>query len=118
MRSRYSAHVLGDADYQRDSWHPDFRPAKIDLDPDIRWTGLEVIDHQESGTSARVEFEARLIVRGRLEAMHEDSEFALEQGRWLYTKGQQLPPGFEPRKLNRNEPCPCGSGRKYKRCCG
>jgi preprotein translocase subunit SecA len=22
------------------------------------------------------------------------------------------------RKVGRNEPCPCGSGRKYKRCCG
>jgi len=23
-----------------------------------------------------------------------------------------------PRKIGRNEPCPCGSGKKYKRCCG
>lgn len=22
------------------------------------------------------------------------------------------------RKVGRNEPCPCGSGRKYKKCCG
>jgi preprotein translocase subunit SecA len=22
------------------------------------------------------------------------------------------------RKISRNEPCPCGSGKKYKRCCG
>ena len=21
-------------------------------------------------------------------------------------------------KVGRNDPCPCGSGRKYKRCCG
>jgi preprotein translocase subunit SecA len=21
-------------------------------------------------------------------------------------------------KVGRNEPCPCGSGKKYKRCCG
>jgi uncharacterized protein YecA (UPF0149 family) len=21
-------------------------------------------------------------------------------------------------KVGRNEPCPCGSGRKYKKCCG
>jgi len=25
--------------------------------------------------------------------------------------------GSAPRKIGRNEPCPCGSGRKYKRCC-
>ena len=22
------------------------------------------------------------------------------------------------KKANRNDPCPCGSGRKYKKCCG
>jgi SEC-C motif domain protein len=117
MRSRYTAHVLGNADYLRDSWHPDFRPDNIDLDPDIRWVGLEILEHQESETTARVEFETRLIVRGRLEAMREDSAFVREQGRWLYTEGNSVAPAFEARKLNRNEPCPCGSGRKYKRCC-
>jgi len=24
----------------------------------------------------------------------------------------------ETRKVGRNEPCPCGSGKKYKKCCG
>jgi uncharacterized protein len=28
------------------------------------------------------------------------------------------PIGSQPRKVGRNEPCPCGSGKKYKRCCG
>jgi uncharacterized protein len=23
-----------------------------------------------------------------------------------------------PQKLGRNDPCPCGSGKKYKKCCG
>ena len=22
------------------------------------------------------------------------------------------------KKIKRNEPCPCGSGKKYKKCCG
>ena len=22
------------------------------------------------------------------------------------------------KKVKRNEPCPCGSGKKYKKCCG
>ena len=117
MRSRYSAHVLANADYLLESWHPDFRPARIDLKPEIRWIGLQILDHQDSATGARVEFEARMLVNGRVEAMHEDSEFAFEQGRWLYTRGRQLPPGGEPWKPGRNEPCPCGSGRKFKRCC-
>lgn len=28
------------------------------------------------------------------------------------------PPQSQGRKVGRNEPCPCGSGRKYKKCCG
>ena len=24
----------------------------------------------------------------------------------------------KPKKIGRNEPCPCGSGKKYKKCCG
>jgi len=23
-----------------------------------------------------------------------------------------------PKKIGRNDPCPCGSGKKYKKCCG
>jgi uncharacterized protein YecA (UPF0149 family) len=23
-----------------------------------------------------------------------------------------------PKKIGRNDPCPCGSGKKYKNCCG
>ena len=34
---------------------------------------------------------------------------ALREGRTL---------GPRPRPVGRNEPCPCGSGKKYKRCCG
>ncbi|RKY38657.1 MAG: preprotein translocase subunit SecA, partial [Candidatus Omnitrophota bacterium] len=29
-----------------------------------------------------------------------------------------IPYRREGRKIGRNEPCPCGSGKKYKRCCG
>jgi preprotein translocase subunit SecA len=26
--------------------------------------------------------------------------------------------GFPDGKVGRNDPCPCGSGKKYKKCCG
>jgi preprotein translocase subunit SecA len=32
--------------------------------------------------------------------------------------GKPAPMRREGRKIGRNEPCPCGSGKKYKRCCG
>jgi uncharacterized protein len=39
-----------------------------------------------------------------------------------YWKGRRSPSNDNVqaygRKVGRNEPCPCGSGRKYKRCCG
>jgi preprotein translocase subunit SecA len=38
------------------------------------------------------------------------------------TDEEPLPPPVEPvrsePKPKRNDPCPCGSGKKYKQCCG
>jgi preprotein translocase subunit SecA len=33
-------------------------------------------------------------------------------------KSQKIQPRQVSRKIGRNEPCPCGSGKKYKNCCG
>jgi hypothetical protein len=38
-------------------------------------------------------------------------------GRWIHTGGLREP-YRAPAKVGRNEPCPCGSGKKYKKCCG
>ncbi|MBE2286124.1 MAG: DUF1186 domain-containing protein [Prosthecobacter sp.] len=32
--------------------------------------------------------------------------------------GEKKSPTVTPTKVGRNEPCPCGSGKKYKKCCG
>ena len=51
---------------------------------------------------------------------HERASFRREDGHWFYVSGEVNPKG-EPRrvvKVGRNEPCPCGSGKKYKACCG
>ncbi len=116
MRSRYSAYALGDAAYISRSWHPGYRPAEVAPDPDLRWLGLDII--ARSDDPATVEFEARYLRQGRVDAIHEISRFVCEQGQWLYTDGEQRPPTFKPWKPGRNEDCPCGSGRKFKRCCG
>lgn len=117
MRSRYTAFVLGDADYLRDTWHADFRPPQLNLDKDQRWLDLSVLDFSEQGDSAIVEFEACFLHAGTVQGLHERSRFVLQQGRWLYTDGDCLPLGFSPWKPGRNESCPCGSGQKFKRCC-
>ena len=118
MRSRYSAFALAEVGYLLETWHEEFRPAELQLDPRIRWIGLDILGGEQYPQQATVEFEARLLASGEVSAMRERSEFVFQQGRWLYTLGEQLPPSVSPWKPARNQPCPCGSGNKFKRCCG
>jgi SEC-C motif-containing protein len=89
MRSRYSAHVLGLADYLRDTWYPHTRPAAPLLaDPAVRWLGLEVRRHTVlDADHAVVEFVARSKLGGRAARLHETSRFVRENGRWWYVDG-------------------------------
>jgi SEC-C motif domain protein len=43
MRARYSAHVVGDADFLLSTWDASVRPRVIEFDPALRWTGLEIV---------------------------------------------------------------------------
>jgi SEC-C motif-containing protein len=91
MRSRYSAYVLGDAAYLLATWHPDTRPASLDLDqgPPAKWLGLAVKRHEDSGDGrAVVEFVARYKIGGRAHRLHESSRFVHEGGRWWYLDGE------------------------------
>lgn len=90
MRSRYSAYVLGFADYLHDTWHPSTRPVALDrLDlAQTRWLGLDVKEFAEDGDHATVAFVARYRVGGGSAArMRETSRFQREDGRWLYVDG-------------------------------
>ena len=117
MRSRYTAFVLGELEYLRETWHQDFRPADLSLDPGIHWIGLEILAENQREDTATVEFEARFVNQGTVDALHERSDFLRLRGRWFYTRGESLPPRSKSWKPGRNEACPCGSGRKFKRCC-
>lgn len=88
MRSRYSAFVLGRADYLLATWHPDTRPAELQLDPGVRWLGLEVRAAHEEGDHATVEFVARSKLSGRASRLHEVSRFVRSGGRWFYLDGE------------------------------
>jgi SEC-C motif-containing protein len=89
MRSRYSAYVLGLADYLLETWHPSTRPAALDPDPPgLKWLGLDVKRHERvDDTHARVEFVARSRLAGRGHRLHETSRFVREDGRWYYVDG-------------------------------
>lgn len=89
MRSRYSAYAGGNADYLLATWHASTRPAQLELDPGLRWLGLEVRDHRPCGDDeAEVEFVARARPRsGPAQRLHERSRFLRESGRWFYVDG-------------------------------
>ena len=94
MRSRYSAFVVGDAPYLLATWHPDTRPPSVELDDDVRWLGLDVLDVVAGGLLAaegEVEFRASYAVDGRRGAQHERSRFTEVDGRWHYLDGVALP---------------------------
>jgi len=93
MRSRYTAFVMGLEEYLLQTWHPETRPATLNLneDPPTKWLGLQ-IKHAESTseTTATVEFIARYKVAGKAERLHELSQFIRIEGRWYYQTGSNV----------------------------
>ncbi|KUE81558.1 YchJ family protein [Aeromonas schubertii] len=117
MRSRYCAFVLGLGEYLVETWHPDHLgglSAEELGQQDTRWDHLEILGSGEQGDQGWVEFKAWFQDGGQLACLHERSRFLREAGRWRYTEGEISPP---PTRIGRNDPCPCGSGKKFKKCC-
>jgi SEC-C motif-containing protein len=108
MRSRYSAYVLEYWQYLWESWHPDTRPSSVS-ETNTEWLGLCII---KSNTNT-VEFIAGFKEGSKIMALHEISRFEQSDGHWCYLDGD-----CDVKEVGRNAPCPCGSGRKIKRCCG
>lgn len=126
MRSRYTAYVVRDVDYLSKSWHPSTRPAAIDPADIPDWQGLQVV-RSDKGLAGDdegvVEFKAIFLAQGNFLQLHEVSRFVKEGGQWFYVDGDVrggAPPSVEAKgtKVGRNDPCPCGSGKKFKKCCG
>jgi len=118
MRSRYTAFCLKDAAYVLKTWHPSKRPGILDFSGDETvWRGLSVLRHEGGGafdSEGIVEFVASYQQGGKLLRLHETSRFLREAGEWRYVDGDIHPEA----KSGRNDPCSCGSGKKYKKCCG
>jgi SEC-C motif-containing protein len=88
MRSRYTAYVLGRVDWLLATWDPARRPRTIDLEPGVRWTGLEIRSSTQDGDTGRVDFAARWSdAQGGRGVLREDSRFERRQGRWFYVDG-------------------------------
>jgi SEC-C motif-containing protein len=68
-----------------------------------------------------VEFRAMYTANGEFCNHHEVSRFVKEPDGWKFADGElvgETPIVREEPKVGRNDPCPCGSGKKYKKCCG
>lgn len=124
MRSRYSAYTLQDANYLLATWEASKKPKAIDFSKEhIEWQRLEIIDTKKGGINDAkgiVAFKAFYNQHGQDHVMNEISRFIKLKGRWFYFDGTIKSIGKIDGQINegKNAPCPCGSGKKFKRCCG
>jgi len=129
MRARYTAYTQVEMDFLQASVHPDFRQEEDaegarDWAENSQWHGLEILSTTGGGAddeTGMVEFVASYTYEGEDKQYHEVAEFKRSEGDWFFAEGR---PGVrkpvvrsEP-KIGRNDPCHCGSGKKFKRCCG
>jgi SEC-C motif-containing protein len=128
MRSRYSAYAEHAVDYILNTCIHDIKDdidvkQTRDWSEKSRWLGLKIISAEEGGpndTKGTVEFEAVYERDGLRDIHHERARFKKQNGEWLYDEGDLVPRTVirTSPKVGRNDPCPCGSGKKYKHCCG
>ena len=127
MRSRYTAYVLLEMPYLAETLHPgqrgDYDEAGAEKwARESEWEGLEIVNTDTpAGNSGTVEFRATYRRNGEKMVHHELAEFRKSGDTWYFFDGKMVGPGQftrETPKVGRNDPCPCGSGRKFKKCCG
>jgi SEC-C motif domain protein len=128
MRSRYTAFTLKNLDYIEKTHASEIRKqynrsAALSAINDANWLGLEVrnvVDGGEDDQIGTVEFLSNFLRDEQNFIHHELASFRKEDGNWVYVDGKMNPRSnpVTSEKIGRNEPCPCGSGKKYKKCCG
>ena len=127
MRARYHAYETCDMEFIKESHDPD-NTEGIDWAEcekwarESQWLGLEIISTTKGGEDDKdgiVEFKATYIENGKTIVHHERSYFIKKNGVWFYQKWLPITSTrINENKVGRNDPCPCGSGKKYKKCCG
>lgn len=128
MRSRYSAFVTGEAEYILETHDPATR-SEVDVDDIASWSesayweGLNIVATEAgsaSDESGKVEFVAHYTMGNKEQHHHELAEFNKKNGEWFFTDGAMVNGTIKRSKpkVGRNDPCICGSGKKYKKCCG
>ena len=125
MRSRFTAFAIHHEAYLLKTWDKKNRPKKITFNKEIDWTSLEVLSETKGGLNDSrgvVQFKAYYVLNGVEQVMNEASRFKKNKGQWFYLDGivKSVNEADSQQPLNKglNAPCECGSGKKFKRCCG
>lgn len=129
MRSRYTAYAEGDIAYLKKTTHPDGladfdEEATLSWSENSLWKGLEILATEGGGPEddqGIVEFAAHFSQKDVEHKHHERAIFKRENQEWLFLDGNPVkskPVKNNSPKVGRNDPCPCNSGKKYKKCCG
>jgi SEC-C motif-containing protein len=128
LRARYTAFTRGDVDYIVATHHSKTsdqmkREEIEEWSKGSEWLGMTV--HQKTGGEATDEkgtiiFHAQYKQADKVTDHWENSLFEKEDGQWKFLDAQGVHHGTfrraEP-KIGRNDPCACGSGKKFKKCC-
>jgi SEC-C motif domain protein len=131
MRSRFTAYTRGEYGHIDRTHAAAIRGEHDQAETEaaskgVTWVDLTIVDTDKGGVdddTGMVEFRARFrqgAPTTPLLTHHEKSVFRREDGNWVYVDGEMSPKGPPVRvtKVGRNDPCPCGSGKKFKKCCG
>ncbi|WP_235866339.1 YchJ family protein [Serinibacter arcticus] len=90
MRSRFTAYALRDADHLLRTWHASTRPEALELDDDVAWVGLQIVDSaggRENDGTGTVHFRASYRTPTDRSVMQEVSTFVKLAGAWFYVAG-------------------------------
>ena len=124
MRSRFTAYAMQDSAYLLKTWDKNKRPNNIDFSKDeAEWQKLEIVTVKkgaEKDSKGVVEFKAYFQIDGEQRIMTEISRFKKINGNWFYLDGlvKSIAEANQSSNQGKNTPCACGSGKKFKRCCG
>lgn|SRR5574344_39994 len=128
MRSRYTAYAKHEIKWLKDSLETtqrtDFDEKSVDEWSRLsEWLGIEIVNTktEDEKNIGWVEFIARFKQGNVTRDHHELGEFHKVNGAWYFYDGRAVKQATIHKTtpdVGRNDPCPCGSGKKYKKCCG
>lgn len=129
LRSRFCAYTNHEIEYLMETTHPDKRQDDDETSfkkwaKKMKWLKLSILKSDDGGgpddNEGSIEFVADYEQKGIRKKHHELAKFKKKDDKWyFFDASTPIPETYKrpERKVGRNEPCPCGSGKKYKKCC-